>query len=446
MSMIKKQKWLASGLFALMCALSSAANAILPIEHWTTAQGVRVYFVAAPSIPMLDVQIDFDAGSRFDSRGKAGVASLTNSLLAKGVVAAGALPELSEAQIAEGFARIGAQRGGGAGDDRASISLRTLTSQAERGQGIALLARLVTSPSFPDTVLAREKERVVQSIREAETKPETIAGQAYSALLYGDHPYGFDATAASITAISVNDLKQFYERFYVRDGAVVSMVGAVTRAEAEKIAIELTAGLKPRTQAVPTLPVITSPQGADKRIEHPANQSHIFVGTTGVARGNPDYFSVLVANYVLGGGGFVSRLYKEVREKRGLVYSVYSYFSPQLQQGPFTIGLQTQREQTGTALKVVNETLQKFVAEGPSQKELNEAKSNLVGGFALRIDNNRKILDNVAMVGYYQLPLDYLDKWTSQIEKVSLLQARDAFRKYVDPSKMVTVVVGNAAK
>ena len=407
---------------------------------------MRVYFVAAPSIPMLDVQIDFDAGSRFDSRQKAGVASLTNSLLAKGVAASGQLPALNESQIAEGFARIGAQRGGGAGDDRASISLRTLTSQPERADGIALLARLVTSPSFPDAVLAREKERVVQSIREAETKPETIAGQAFSALLYGEHPYGFDATAASITAINSSDLKQFYDRYYVRDGAVVSLVGAVTRAQAEQIVIELTAGLLPRTQAVPTLPSIVRPQGTDKRIEHPASQSHIFIGTTGVARGNPDYFPLLVANYVLGGGGFVSRLYNDVREKRGLAYSVYSYFSPQLQEGPFTIGLQTQREQTATALKVVNETLQKFVTEGPSQRELDDAKGNLVGGFSLRVDSNRKILDNVAAVGYYKLPLDYLDKWTAQIEKVTLQQARDAFKKYVDPSKTVTVVVGNAAK
>ena len=149
---------------------------------------------------------------------------------------------------------------------------------------------------------------------------------------------------------------------------------------------------------------------------------------------------------MLGGGGFVSRLYNDVREKRGLAYSVYSYFSPQLQEGPFTIGLQTQREQTATALKVVNETLQKFVTEGPSQRELDDAKGNLVGGFSLRVDSNRKILDNVAAVGYYKLPLDYLDKWTAQIEKVTLQQARDAFKKYVDPSKTVTVVVGNAAK
>jgi zinc protease len=151
-----------------------------------------------------------------------------------------------------------------------------------------------------------------------------------------------------------------------------------------------------------------------------------------------------VANYSLGGGGFVSRLYKEVRENRGLAYSVYSYFGIQSQEGPFTIGLQTKREETGNALNVVKDTLSKFVETGPTAEETDAAKSNLVGGFSLRIDNNRKILDNVAAVGFYKLPLDYLDTWTNKIQSVTRDQAFAAFRKYVDPKQLVTVVVGNA--
>jgi zinc protease len=432
--------------FVFVCSffLAAAAHAILPIQQWTTSQGVRVYFVEAPTIPMLDIQVDFDAGNRFDVKEKSGVAALANGMLGKGVLAHGGGAGLNESQVAEGFANLGALRGGGASEDRASITLRTLTSDAERVEALALFAKLIAYPSFPEVVLSREKERLIQSIKEAETKPETIANQTFSSLLYGNHPYGFDETVASISAISIADLKQFYTNYYTRDRVVVSMVGAISRAQAEKIAEQLTANLKPKGIATTKLPAVVKSKGADKRIEHPASQSHIFVGTTGIARGNPDYFALLVANYSLGGGGFVSRLYKEVRENRGLAYSVYSYFGIQSQEGPFTIGLQTKREETANALNIVKETLATFVAGGPTAEETDAAKSNLVGGFALRIDNNRKILDNVAAIGFYQLPLDYLDTWAKNIQAVTRDQAHAAFRKYVDPKQMVTVVVGNA--
>jgi zinc protease len=161
-----------------------------------------------------------------------------------------------------------------------------------------------------------------------------------------------------------------------------------------------------------------------------------------MARNDPDYFPLFVGNYVLGGGGFVSRLTAEVREKRGLSYSVYSYFSPQAQPGPFVIGLQTQKAQTDEALAVVRATLGGFVADGPTEAELVAAKQNLVGGFALRIDSNRKILDNLATIGWYRLPLDWLERWTDRVESVTAAQVRDAFRRRVRPDAMVTVVVG----
>jgi zinc protease len=430
--------------FLLGLVITASVQAILPIQHWTTAQGVRVYFVEAPTIPMLDVQVDFDAGNRFDKKEKAGVSDLANAMLGKGVLAHDSTAGLNESQIAEGFANLGALRGGGASDDRASITLRTLSSEPERTEALALLTKLIAFPSFPESVLSREKERLIQAIKEAETKPETIANKTYSSLIYGGHPYGFDGTVASITAVSIADLKQFYANYYTRDRVVVSMVGAVSRAQAEKIAEQLTVNLKPKGITASPLPTIVKPAAMDKRVEHPASQSHIFVGTTGIARGNPDYFALLVANYTLGGGGFVSRLYKEVRENRGLAYSVYSYFGIQSQEGPFTIGLQTKREETGNALNVVKDTLGKFVEAGPTSEETDAAKSNLVGGFSLRIDNNRKILDNVAAVGFYKLPIDYLDTWTSKIQSVTRDQAHAAFRKYVDPKQLVTVVVGNA--
>lgn len=417
--------------------MSGAARAALPIEHWTTANGARVYFVRADSIPMLDVSLDFDAGSRLDPAGRAGLASVANAMLARG---AGGL---DESAISEGFARIGAQRGGGAGDDRASVTLRTLTSEPELDGALALLARVVAHPDFPAAVLAREKERSIQAIREAETKPETIAQRAFDRAMYGDHPYGAHATPESVASITRDDLVAFHRGYYDARSAVVSMIGAISRERAQAIAEQLTRELPPGGVARVVGPVAPPQQAIERRIEHPSTQSHILIGQPSIARGDPDFFPLLVGNYVLGGGGFVSRLYEEVREKRGLAYSVYSYFAPMLQQGPFTIGLQTQRDQTAVALGVVRETLARFLRDGPTEAELAAAKANLVGGFALRIDSNRKILDNLAVIGFYRLPLDYLDRWTARVEQVTLDEVRAAFARHVRADALVTVVVGN---
>jgi zinc protease len=425
------------GLLSLALLLwAPLAWAVLPIEHWTTSRGARVYFVRADAIPMLDVNVDFDAGSRLDPVGRSGLASATAGLLARGV------DGLDEAALAERFADLGASRGGGAGDDRASVSLRTLSSPRERDSAVDLLARMMARPTFPEAVVARERERSVQGLREALVRPQTIAQRTYDALIYPTHPYGRAETPESLAAIGRADLVAFHRARYGPRGAVVSMIGAVSRAEAEAIAERLTSEL-PEGTPTPALPAVETPPAAERRIAHPATQSHILIGAPAIARDDPDFFPLFVGNYVFGGGGFASRLTSEVREKRGLSYSVYSYFSPVAQAGPFTVGLQTRKEQTDEALKVVRETLAGFVADGPTDGELRAAKQNLIGGFALRIDTNRKILDNLANIGWYRLPLDYLECWADRVEAVSAAQVRDAFQRKVRPDRLVTVVVGD---
>ena len=429
-------RWL---LLPALLLTAAGVHAALPIEHWTTSSGTRVYFVRADAIPMLDLNLDFDAGGRRDPAPRTGLASLTNAMLFKGA------PGLSESQIAEGFAVTGALRGGGAGDDRASVSLRTLTSEAELSASVNLLARVLAAPTFPADVLAREKARVIQAVREAQTKPERIASRTFSRQLYGTHPYGAEATVESYGAVERDDLVAFHSANYGASRAVLSMIGAIPRARAEAIAEQLSRALPAGAVAAP-MPEVVMPQTSSvRRIEHPATQSHILIGLPAIARGAPDYFPLLVGNYVLGGGGFVSRLYNEVRERRGLAYSVYSYFSPQLQPGPFTIGLQTQKAQTDQALKVVSDTLDAFLKDGPTAQELAAAKANLIGGFPLRVDSNRKILDNLAVIGYYRLPLDYLDRWTEHIDQVTLPQIRQAFTRVVRTDRLATVVVGAPA-
>jgi zinc protease len=422
------------GLSALLVGLP--AHAVLPIEHWTTPTGARVLFVNAPGIPMLDVAVAFDAGASRDPAGRSGVASFTNALMARGVTG------LDEAAIAERFASLGAERGGGAGDDRATLSLRTLTSPAELQVSLELFERILATPTFPAEVLERERQRSIQSLREAMTRPDHLAQRAFGKALYGDHPYGRSSSVESVAQITRDDLLSFWSSHYSAPRAVVAPIGAISRAQAEEIARLLTARLPAGGAVTPLEAVTPLTRATVERIEHSSAQSHILLGAPAIAWGDPDQFPLLVGNHVLGGGGFVSRLYGEVREKRGLAYSVYSYFALSRAAGPFTIGLQTRRDQTEVALEVVRETLARFLREGPSAEELAAAKANLTGGFALRIDSNRKILDQLLSIGVNRLPLDYLERWVDRVNAVTLEQVRDAFARRVRLDALATVVVG----
>ncbi|MDD5056306.1 MAG: pitrilysin family protein [Sideroxydans sp.] len=419
-----------------LCCLSFSAFATPHIQHWQSASGAQVYFVEDHDLPMLDVAVSFPAGNAYDDANKIGVAGFTHSLLDSGVQG------LSEDDIARKMADTGAQLGGSFDTDRASISLRTLSSAAERDAALDILARVLQQPLFPEAVLAREKTSMIAGLKEAETKPEYLSGKAFGKAVFGTHPYGWQEEVSDVEKIQRADLENFYRTHYSAKAAVVALMGDMTRQQAEAIAQQLTANL-PQGGAAVLLPQVNRKISAsEQRIAHPASQSHILIGAPGIARNDPDYFPLYVGNYILGGGGFVSRLMDEVREKRGMAYSVYSYFMPMQQPGAFQIGLQTKKEQADEALKLVREILATFVEKGVTEKELIAAKQNIIGGFPLRIDSNKKILDYLSVIGFYQLPLTYLDDFTAQVDKVTTKQIRDAFKRRIDPDAMATVIVG----
>jgi zinc protease len=423
--------------FMLLC-LSSQALAILPIEHWQSASGAKVYFVANRDLPMLDVSVDFPAGSAYDSREKSGTAAMTHGLLRLGA------DGLAEDEIARRFADVGAGIGGRFDADRAGLSLRTLSDPARRGVALDLLARILRAPQFPASVLEREKVRQIGALKEADLRPDTQASRTFFRLVYRDHPYSYRSVGdvETVGRLTRDDLLDFYRRHYVADRAVVAIIGDVSRQEAEAIAEQLTGSL-PRGGAAAELPAVEPlPQAVTRIVAHPATQSHILIGAPGIRRDDPDYFALFVGNHILGGGGFVSRINEEVRQKRGLAYSAYSYFAPQRARGPFVIGMQTRRDQAEEALAVVRRTLREFIAEGPTEQELRAARQNITGGFPMRIDSNRKIHEYLAAIGFYNLPVNYLETFVANIERVSVADIRAAFARRVDPERMVTVVVG----
>lgn len=415
--------------------LTAAAQAGVKIQHWTAPSGAQVYFVENHDLPMLDVQVDFAAGTLFTPSGKTGLAGMTNGLLDAGA------GDLSEDQIAEKLVDLGAAMSNAADSDRAGVTLRTLSDAKVRTPALDLMRLVLSQPTFPEDVIGREKARSIASLQEADTRPDTIAGKRFAAALYGDHPYGRTATPESIARIGREDIVNFYRQRYTAKGAVVSLIGDVSRAEAEAIAQRLTENLPVNSEAEQPLPKVTLPTADTIRIPHPAAQSHILVGLPANRRDDPDFFPLQVGNYVLGGGGFVSRLMNEVREKRGYAYDVHSYFSPRLQEGPFTIGLQTRRDQAAAALQVVNQVLTDFLNKGPSAAELTAAKQNIADGFALRTDSNAKLLGFLSAIGFYKLPLNYMDEYPAKVKAVTAQQVKDAFNRKVKLGNLVTVIV-----
>ena len=429
----------------LFFGMFQSAFALLPIETLDEANGAKAFLIQTKTLPMVDIEVSIDAGAQYDPTGKAGLASMTAQLLSYGINLEKGV--LGEEQIADEIAELGATIGTFAGGERTVLRIRSLSRKDLRDRAVHLAAMMLASPTFDAKILHREKQRISTALLEAETKPESVLDKNFRKVVYKNYPLSQSPTVKSINGVENSDLKSFHKQFYRGDRIIVSIVGNVDRSEANEIVRVLTQRLSNSGPAVPKLPKfqISPIEPLDLRetkIPFDTQQTHIAMGMTAITRSNPDYFPLLVGNYVLGGGGFVSRLMLEVREKRGLAYSVFSYFTPGKDSGIFQAGLQTRNDQAALALQVLQETIGKFIAEGPTNDELIAAKANLVNGYPLRLDSNRKLLDNLSAISWNGLPLDTMEVWTKNVEAVSLDQVRSAFKRHLDMNRMQIVVVG----
>ena len=431
--------------FLLSFGVFNSAHAILPIEKLDSYNGAKAYLVQTKTLPMVDIEVSIDAGDRYDPIGKSGLADMTAALMNYG--ARGSEGALNEAQIADEIADLGANIGLSVGGERATLRIRSLSRKDLRDRAVRLVAAMLSAPTYDPKIVEREKQRTITNLLEAETKPEYALERRFKKSVYGDYPLAYSPSAKSIASVNAIDLKQFHKQFYRGDRMIVSIVGDVDRVQANEIVqilLQKVPESGPAIAKIPGLPRSAVEPLAQREVQIPfdSQQAHIAMGMTAVTRSNPDYFPLLVGNYILGGGGFVSRLMAEVREKRGLAYSVSSYFAPGKDAGIFQAGLQTKNDQAALALEVMSSTIAKFIADGPTPSELVAAKSNLMNGYPLRIDNNRKLLDNVSSIAWNDLPLDTMDVWTKQVEAVSLEQVTDAFQKYLAMDRMQIVVLG----
>ena len=418
----------------LVCA---AAEAVPEIETWKTASGAEALFVQAPELPIVDVRVVFDAGSARDG-GRPGLASLTAAMLTEG---AGGLDADAFAERVES---VGAELDAGAGRDQAYARIRALAEPGILETAVESLAKVLAEPAFDEAAFDRVRENRLTGLRRALQDPGEVGQRALYRAVFGDHPYAEDpsGTATSVAALEVADLRRFHARHYAATNATVAIVGALERAQAARLAERITAALPEAEPLAPLPPVDDLERGRSQRIEFPSSQTHVYLGQPGMRRGDPDYFPLYVGNHILGGSGLVSLLMEEVREKRGLSYSTYSYFLPLSRRGPLLMGLQTRSDQADEAEAVLRETLRRFIAQGPSAEELEAAVKNLTGGFPLRIAGNDKIVRYLAVIGFYDLPLDYLERFTERVRAVTAEQIRDAFQRRVHPQRLAEVMVG----
>ena len=422
-------------LITILIFFSNFASANLNIQHWELSNGARIYFIENHDLPIVDINVDFRAGSVKDTKQKSGLASLTNHMM---VLGSGGV---NEEDLANQFIDLGAQLNSSFDQDKSGFSVRTLTEK--RSEAIDLLTLVLHKPNFDKDILEREKKRYIASISQSETMPGSIASKAFNKALYGEHPYGLSSSGEveTIRKISKKDLNNFYKNNYFSNELSIVIVGDISRNEAEELGNKISSGFTQSKIASP-IPLVKEVKGQDIRISHPAKQAHLYYGAPIIKRGDPDFLTLYLGNYILGGGGFVSRLTQVIREDRGLAYSVYSYFMPFIEKGPFQIGVQTKKNQVDQAKKLIEKTVAEFIKDGPTSDELKRAKDFMIGGFPLKLDSNKSILEYVSMMAFYKYPLDYLDTFTKKIDKISAEEIKSAFQRRVDMSKFSTVIVG----
>ena len=414
--------------------------AVPKIQEWTTPRGGRVLFVATDGLPLVDLRLVFDAGSARDGE-QHGLATLTSTLLDTG--AAG----MNADQIAQRLESVGAVLGAGASRDMAYVSLRTLSHPEKRALALETLRAVVAHPSFAASDFERERNRLLLAIKQQGEDPGNVAEKAFMKAIYGDHPYAHapEGTADSVSHLTAQDLKQFHEKTYTVRNATLALVGALSRAEAEAVADALFQEL-PEGAALDPIPnPEPKPAASTQKLSFPSAQTHVLAGALGLEVNDPDLFPLHVGNHILGGSGLVSKIMEEVREKRGFAYSAYSYFIPMRVKGPFEVGLQSQNAKAGEALDVAVRTLRDFIDQGPTDSELDAAKKNIIGGFVLRLDSNQKLVSEIANIGFFKRPLDYLDTYTQRVQAVTREEVKRAFKARIHPDQLQTVLVGGEA-
>ncbi|MBI4517624.1 MAG: insulinase family protein [Deltaproteobacteria bacterium] len=429
------------GLVALLGLGIGAARAGTPAATYSTlGNGVTLIVSEQRSVPAVMVQVTLDAGARRDPAGKEGVAHLAAELLTEGTA------RRSASEISDAIDFLGASLESAADADMVTVSLAVLRKDLDAG--LDLLADVLLHPAFAEAELTRRREAVLAGIRAQEDQPGAVAGKAFQRALFGSEPYGHpdEGTLHSVPKITRADVVAFYRRHYRPRQALVTAVGDVATAEIqaklEAVLGSWDGGPAAAFDYPAPQPVATSPVLIDK----PLTQANIILGHRGVARDNPDYYALTVMNYILGGGGFSSRLLDNIRTRSGLAYSVGSMFSVNKAAGSFQVVMQTKNASAHDAIARAREEIDRIRREPVTDDEITEAKLYLTGSFPLRLDSNRKITGFLSQVEFYGLGRDYAETYPQRINAVTKEEVLRVAQLYLKPEQLLLVVVGNLSE
>jgi zinc protease len=438
-------KKLFSGVFELLLCVFWLSSA-LPIEAALVPKrsvldnGMILLTSEQRALPIVSLELLIDAGSRYDNTNEEGLANITARLLTYGTKRRSAL------QISETLDFIGASLSASCGQDLASVSLTIL--KKDLPTGLELLADILTSSTFPQEEIERQKQSIIATIKAREESPGDIAQRRFAAALYPQSPYGrpVEGSEASVRALSQPGMREFYQRYYRPNRAIIAVVGDISH---DEMAQALGQFFQPWSKGEPSgNPVAPAKLGPAQtvRVNKELTQANIILGHHGVGRENPDYYAIQVMNYILGGGGFSSRAMDSIRNERGLAYSVYSYFSAERNRGTFELVMQTKNETAQEAIRIAQQEIRRIREQPVSEQELNDAKDYLIGSFPLRLDTNRRVAGFLAQLEYYQLGLDYTERYSGLIRRVSREDIERVAKQYLEPEKLIIVIVGNQKK
>ena len=392
------------------------------------------------SLPFVTLQLLIDAGSAKDPDGREGLAYLT----ARGLMLGTALR--SQTEINEKLDFLGASLESSAGRDYAVLSLRVLKKDLD--EGLALLLEVLTQPAFKEKELMREKEKTLAFIQSEEDQPEVVAEKGFMKALFVSGPYRHPSsgTKESIPGITKEDVLNFYRTYYHPNNSVLAVVGDIGPDEVKKKLVPMF-----EKQSEGSLPEVSvknvfsdlSKGPVTVMIDRQISQANIVLGSRGISRGNPDFYALSVMNYILGGGGFASRLLEEIRNKRGLAYSVESFFDPGRYEGSFQVVLQTKNISAREAISLAIRQIKLLQESLVSDKELEGAKKYLIGSFPLRVDTQAKLSAFMIQEEYYGLGQDYPEKYPGLIRAVTREDVLRVARYYLHPEQYVLVIAGD---
>ncbi len=424
---------------ALLVLFSNAVFAQLDIKQWQTPEGAKVLFVQTQGLPMLDVQLNFDAASSRDGD-QFGLATLTNSLIGT------ASKHHSEEQIINTFESLGAEFSTHSLKDMAIVSMRSLIRDDILRDSLDLFTEVVAEVDYQQAHLTREKRQTLRSIEAIKQSPASIANQKFDQLVFSNHPYAHNkiGNKDTIEKINLNDLKRHYQEFYVAKNLTIALVGDITQTKAKQIARQISHKLNTGNKASDNEIVMPLVDKKHVHIEFPSKQTHLLIGQTGINRSHPDYYSLYLGNHIFGGSGLTSILSDEIREKKGLAYSTSSYFTKMKSNGYFLIKLQTKNSQANQAKQLAIKALENFKNNPIDKQKLQDGKDNIIGGFALETASNANILTYLSVIGFYDLPLDYLSSFTDKIKGISAEDIQKAYARLIDMNKLIVLSVGRA--